>query len=128
MKFLHLPSRPRYVAAALIALAVGIAQTKPKWAHVHETSEPYLHRIGAANEISETNGKSRYRVFPASLLGKGNRYQSGHDARHGRHDHQWPVVCGAQLSEAGHRLPPSSSATQRIRRRTPGARGGQGDG
>ena len=43
------------VAATVIAPAVGIAQTKLKWAHVYETSEPY-HRIGMGGaEIKEAH-------------------------------------------------------------------------
>ena len=65
---------------ALCALAVcatgtfGIAnaQTKLKWAHVYETSEPF-HKcsVWAAEEIKKrTNGKYDIQVFPASSLGK----------------------------------------------------------
>ena len=49
-----------------------MAQTKLKWAHVYETSEPY-HRwsVWAGEEIKKrTNGKYEVQVFPASSLGK----------------------------------------------------------
>ncbi|HRM65261.1 MAG TPA: ABC transporter substrate-binding protein, partial [Acidovorax temperans] len=61
---------------ALCALAVcatgtfGIAnaQTKLKWAHVYETSEPFhKYSVWAAEEIKKrTNGKYDIQVFPAS--------------------------------------------------------------
>jgi tripartite ATP-independent transporter DctP family solute receptor len=62
--------------AAMAALAVGsasaIAQTKLKWAHVYETSEPYhTESVWAAGEIKKrSNGKFDIQVFPASTLGK----------------------------------------------------------
>lgn len=59
-------------AAALAAVAPVGAQTKLKWAHVYETSEPY-HRwsVWAGEEIKKrTNGKYEVQVFPASSLGK----------------------------------------------------------
>jgi tripartite ATP-independent transporter DctP family solute receptor len=62
--------------AAMAVLAVGsasaIAQTKLKWAHVYETSEPYhTESVWAAGEIKKrTNGKFDIQVFPASSLGK----------------------------------------------------------
>ncbi|MES2945739.1 MAG: sialic acid TRAP transporter substrate-binding protein SiaP [Pseudomonadota bacterium] len=48
------------------------AQTKLKWAHVYETSEPF-HKwsVWAGDEIKKrTNGKYEVQVFPASTLGK----------------------------------------------------------
>jgi len=59
--------------AAAFALAAGAqAQTKLKWAHVYETSEPYhTESVWAADEIKKrTNGKFEVQVFPASSLGK----------------------------------------------------------
>jgi tripartite ATP-independent transporter DctP family solute receptor len=61
-------------ALAVAALAAGpaAAQTKLKWAHVYETSEPY-HKwsVWAADEIKKrTNGKYEVTVYPASQLGK----------------------------------------------------------
>jgi len=61
------------LAGALFALATGaIAQTKLKWAHVYETSEPYhTAAVWAAAEIKKrTNGRYDVEVFPASSLGK----------------------------------------------------------
>ena len=60
------------VAATVIAPAIGFAQTKLKWAHVYETSEPYhTESVWAAAEIKKrTNGKFDIQVFPASSLGK----------------------------------------------------------
>jgi tripartite ATP-independent transporter DctP family solute receptor len=60
-------------AAAVLALALPVAaQTKLKWAHVYETSEPYhTESVWAAEEIKKrTNGKFEIQVFPASSLGK----------------------------------------------------------
>ncbi|MGR4872117.1 sialic acid TRAP transporter substrate-binding protein SiaP [Variovorax sp. LARHSF232] len=59
-------------AAALGALGTAQAQTKLKWAHVYETSEPFhKYSVWAAEEIKKrTNGKYEIQVFPASSLGK----------------------------------------------------------
>ena len=62
---------------ALLVSATGLsgiasAQTKLKWAHVYETSEPF-HKwsVWAGDEIKKrTNGKYEVQVFPASTLGK----------------------------------------------------------
>lgn len=60
------------VAATLIAPAFSYAQTKLKWAHVYEVTEPYhTESVWAAAEIKRlTNGKFDIQVFPASSLGK----------------------------------------------------------
>jgi tripartite ATP-independent transporter DctP family solute receptor len=61
------------LAAAVVAIAMPVAaQTKLKWAHVYETSEPYhAQSVWAAEEIKKrTNGKFEIQVFPASSLGK----------------------------------------------------------
>jgi tripartite ATP-independent transporter DctP family solute receptor len=62
------------LAAAALSLAgtTAFAQTKLKWAHVYETSEPYhTESVWAAEEIKKrTNGKFEIQVFPASSLGK----------------------------------------------------------
>jgi tripartite ATP-independent transporter DctP family solute receptor len=60
---------------AVLALALAgsaLAQTKLKWAHVYETSEPYhTWSVWAAGEIKKrSNGKFDITVFPASSLGK----------------------------------------------------------
>jgi tripartite ATP-independent transporter DctP family solute receptor len=64
------------ILAASAVFAVGaapaLAQTKLKWAHVYETSEPY-HKwsVWAADEIKKrSNGKFDITVYPASQLGK----------------------------------------------------------
>ena len=60
------------VAAAMGTFGVANAQTKLKWAHVYETSEPYhTQSVWAAEEIKKrSNGKFDIQVFPASTLGK----------------------------------------------------------
>jgi tripartite ATP-independent transporter DctP family solute receptor len=61
------------IGAMALAVAGGVlAQTKLKWAHVYETSEPYhTESVWAAEEIKKrTNGKYDIQVFPASSLGK----------------------------------------------------------
>ena len=63
-----------FTAAAALALPAlpALAQTKLKWAHVYEVSEPYhTESVWAAEEIKKrTNGKYDIQVFPASSLGK----------------------------------------------------------
>ena len=58
--------------AALAATGATFAQTKLKWAHVYETSEPYhTESVWAAEEIKKrTSGRYEIQVFPASSLGK----------------------------------------------------------
>src|SRR4249920_3761826 len=59
-------------AAALTVVAGASTQTKLKWAHVYETTEPYhTAAVWAAGEIKKrTNGRYDVEVFPASTLGK----------------------------------------------------------
>ena len=72
------------VASALLAtiampFGVAHAQTKLKWAHVYETSEPY-HKwsVWAGEEFKKrTNGKFEIQVFPASSLGKESDINQG---------------------------------------------------
>lgn len=72
------------VAACTLAAAAALpglaqAQTKLKWAHVYETSEPY-HKwsVWAAEEFKKkTNGKYEIQVFPASSLGKESDINQG---------------------------------------------------
>ncbi|MCJ0761885.1 sialic acid TRAP transporter substrate-binding protein SiaP [Variovorax terrae] len=54
------------------AFGIAHAQTKLKWAHVYETSEPFhKYSVWAGEEIKKrTNGKYEIQVFPASSLGK----------------------------------------------------------
>ncbi len=67
----------RHLAAVTAALAFALpfgaaeAQTKLKFAHVYETSEPYhTEAVWAAGEIAKrTNNKYQIEVFPASALG-----------------------------------------------------------
>jgi tripartite ATP-independent transporter DctP family solute receptor len=67
-------------AVALAAASSGaFAQTKLKWAHVYETSEPY-HKwsVWAGDEIKKrSNGKYEVQVFPASSLGKESDINQG---------------------------------------------------
>lgn len=60
------------IAAAFSVAAPATAQTKLKWAHVYETSEPFhTQSVWAAEEIKKrTNGKFEITVYPASSLGK----------------------------------------------------------
>ena len=57
-------------AAALVVGAPASAQTKLKWAHVYETSEPY-------HIEKRTNGRYHVDVFPASSLGKESDLNQG---------------------------------------------------
>ena len=72
---MRLPSKLVFALAAVAALTItvpAVAQTKLKWAHVYELSEPYhTESVWAAAEIKKrTNGKYDIEVFPASTLGK----------------------------------------------------------
>src|SRR5512138_1464456 len=60
------------VAALAFASSLAMAQTKLKFAHVYETSEPYhTAALWAAQEIQKrTNNRYQVEVFPASTLGK----------------------------------------------------------
>lgn len=61
------------LAALAVSFSAGVsAQTKLKWAHVYETSEPYhTAAVWAAGEIKKrTAGRYDVEVFPASTLGK----------------------------------------------------------
>lgn len=60
------------LAGAMGTFGIANAQTKLKWAHVYETSEPYhTQSVWAAEEIKKrSNGKFDIQVFPASTLGK----------------------------------------------------------
>jgi tripartite ATP-independent transporter DctP family solute receptor len=66
-------------AIALAAAGGALAQTKLKWAHVYETSEPF-HKwsVWAADEIKKrSNGRYEIDVYPASQLGKENDINQG---------------------------------------------------
>ena len=67
------------IAAALAAPTAAHAQTKLKWAHVYETSEPY-HKwsVWAGDEFKKrTAGRYEIQVFPASSLGKESDINQG---------------------------------------------------
>lgn len=59
-------------AALMVAPGAVSAQTKLKWAHVYETSEPFhTASVWAAQEIGKrTNNRYQIDVYPASQLGK----------------------------------------------------------
>jgi tripartite ATP-independent transporter DctP family solute receptor len=67
------------LALGLVAAAPTMAQTKLKWAHVYETSEPFhTSSVWAAEEIKKrTNGRYQIDVYPASQLGKENDINQG---------------------------------------------------
>ncbi|MEX2518737.1 MAG: sialic acid TRAP transporter substrate-binding protein SiaP [Paracoccaceae bacterium] len=60
------------VAAMFVAPVAANAETKLKWAHVYEASEPYHTCAVAASEplMAATDGRYSIEVFPASSLGK----------------------------------------------------------
>ncbi|HEX9719188.1 MAG TPA: sialic acid TRAP transporter substrate-binding protein SiaP [Ramlibacter sp.] len=67
------------LATAAAPFGLAQAQTKLKWAHVYETSEPY-HKwsVWAGEEFKKrTNGKYEITVFPASSLGKESDINQG---------------------------------------------------
>lgn len=67
------------LASGLAAPGLATAQTKLKWAHVYETSEPF-HKwsVWAGEEIGKrTNGRYEIQVFPASTLGKESEINQG---------------------------------------------------
>jgi tripartite ATP-independent transporter DctP family solute receptor len=76
----HRTALKTLLAVAVLALAgPALAQTKLKWAHVYETSEPF-HKwsVWAADEIKKrSNGRYQIDVFPASQLGKENDINQG---------------------------------------------------
>ncbi len=66
------------LVAAMLAAALAqpaVAQTKLRWAHVYETSEPYhIEALWAAEEIKRrTSGRVDITVHPASQLGNENQ-------------------------------------------------------
>ena len=67
------------LALCAAAAAPTFAQTKLKWAHVYETSEPYhTTSVWAAEEIKKrSNGRYLIDVYPASQLGKENDINQG---------------------------------------------------
>ena len=67
------------LAGATTPFGIANAQTKLKWAHVYETSEPFhKYSVWAGDEIKKrTNGKYEVQVFPASTLGKESDINQG---------------------------------------------------
>ena len=67
------------VAALMMTSGAALAQTKLKWAHVYETSEPFhKYAVWAGDEIKKrTNGRYEIQVFPASSLGKESDINQG---------------------------------------------------
>ena len=81
-----MPFLTRRLAFGLIAAATAVlpalpasAQTKLKWAHVYETSEPFhTQSVWAAQEIAKrTNNRYQIDVYPASQLGKESDINQG---------------------------------------------------
>src|SRR6266567_6106598 len=77
------PRRPSLCLAVAVAMfgvtGSAAAQTKLKWAHVYEVSEPYhAQALWAAEEIKKrTAGRYEIGVFPASQLGNENQINEG---------------------------------------------------
>ena len=77
------PRRPALCLAVAVAMfgvtGSAAAQTKLKWAHVYEVSEPYHSQaLWAAEEIKKrTDGRYEIGVFPASQLGNENQINEG---------------------------------------------------
>lgn len=67
------------LAGTFAPVGMAQAQTKLKWAHVYETSEPFhKYSVWAAEEIKKrTNGRYEIQVFPASTLGKESDINQG---------------------------------------------------
>jgi tripartite ATP-independent transporter DctP family solute receptor len=67
------------LVGGMACIGLAQAQTKLKWAHVYETSEPF-HKwsVWAGDEIKKrTNGRYEVQVFPASSLGKESDINQG---------------------------------------------------
>ena len=76
---LHALAACAMAATSLGALGTAQAQTKLKWAHVYEVSEPY-HKwsVWAGDEIKKrTSNRYEVQVFPASSLGKESDINQG---------------------------------------------------
>jgi len=67
------------VILAMVMASPTSAQTKLRWAHVYEITEPYhTEALWAASEIRKrSNGKYDIEVFPASRLGNENQLNEG---------------------------------------------------
>jgi len=79
MKQLKIKSLLAALALGALAAVPAAAQTKLKWAHVYETSEPFhTWSVWAADEIKKrSNGRYQIDVYPASQLGKENDINQG---------------------------------------------------
>src|SRR5437868_9986789 len=68
-----------FVISSVIVAGPAAAQTKLKWAHVYEVSEPYHSQaLWAAEEIKKrTAARYEIAVFPASQLGNENQINEG---------------------------------------------------
>jgi len=79
MKQLKIKSLLAALALGALAAVPAAAQTKLKWAHVYETSEPFHSwSVWAADEIKKrSNGRYQIDVYPASQLGKENDINQG---------------------------------------------------
>ncbi|MBX3586323.1 MAG: sialic acid TRAP transporter substrate-binding protein SiaP [Ramlibacter sp.] len=66
-------------AGTLGTFGIANAETKMKWAHVYEVSEPFhKNAVWAGEEIKKrTNGRYDIQVFPASSLGKESDINQG---------------------------------------------------
>ncbi len=67
------------VMLAMVLAGPASAQTRLRWAHVYEITEPYhTEALSAASEIRKrSNGKFDIEVFPASRLGNENQLNEG---------------------------------------------------
>ena len=67
------------VILALVMASPASAQTRLRWAHVYEVTEPYhTEALWAAAEIKKrSGGKFDIEVFPASRLGNENQLNEG---------------------------------------------------
>ena len=95
----------RIALALVTTLAFGAstgpaaAQTKLKWAHVYEPSEPFhTELVWAAQEIARrTDGRYQIDVFPGLAARQGDRPQPGPDPGLRRHHHLRLELRRAQL-------------------------------
>ncbi len=79
MKPMKIKTAFTVMVLTVCAAAPAMAQSKLKWAHVYETSEPF-HKwsVWAADEIRKrTNNRYQIDVYPASQLGKENDLNQG---------------------------------------------------
>ncbi|MEO5735124.1 MAG: sialic acid TRAP transporter substrate-binding protein SiaP [Rubrivivax sp.] len=67
------------MTALCVPMGAAQAQTKLKWAHVYETSEPFhKNAVWAGEELKKrSNGRYEIQVFPASSLGKESDINQG---------------------------------------------------